>query len=206
MIETPPLRPASVDEIVEALSFALRYQGRKRVYQADDAMARITAERLVQHLRQCGFVLMRAPPAAAPTTAIMPPSGGGYPLRHQIQSMLAKRPFDPGGADTGQAIGGGSVREGNGMTGSVGGHQGLGCSLMTAYRPKVQVGALSWLFQLEIRQDTRSDLYTGYVRFIGWPFPWRRMPNTTRDTSAETLGAMWGIAPEPAHISEGYAA
>jgi hypothetical protein len=76
MTETPPLRPATADEIVETLSFALRYHGRKRVYHADDVMARITAERLVQHLRESGFVLMKAPPAAAPTTAIMPPSGG----------------------------------------------------------------------------------------------------------------------------------
>ena len=40
------LRPATPDEIADALSFALRYQGRKRVHHADDMMARITAERL----------------------------------------------------------------------------------------------------------------------------------------------------------------
>ena len=44
------LRPASAHEIEESLSFALRFSGRKRVHHADDAMARITAERLVQHL------------------------------------------------------------------------------------------------------------------------------------------------------------
>ena len=47
MTDPSPLRPASADEIATALSFALRYQGRKRVFDADDAMARITAERLV---------------------------------------------------------------------------------------------------------------------------------------------------------------
>jgi hypothetical protein len=41
------LRPATPDEIADALSFALRYQGRKRVNHADDMMARITADRLV---------------------------------------------------------------------------------------------------------------------------------------------------------------
>ena len=41
------LRPATQEEIEQSLSFALRYDGRKRVRHADDAMARITAERLV---------------------------------------------------------------------------------------------------------------------------------------------------------------
>jgi hypothetical protein len=80
MSETPPLRPATADEIADALSFALRYQGRKRVHHADDVMARITAERLVQHLEGSGFVLMKGPPRVAPTTGGMPPgrgSGGG---------------------------------------------------------------------------------------------------------------------------------
>jgi hypothetical protein len=70
----PGLRPATPDEIAEALSFALRYNGRKRVHDADDAMGRITAERLVQHLEASGFVVMKKPPAAAPTTSNMPSS------------------------------------------------------------------------------------------------------------------------------------
>ena len=52
--DTPHLRPATPDEIADALSFALRYQGRKRVHHADDMMARITAERLVRHLEASG--------------------------------------------------------------------------------------------------------------------------------------------------------
>jgi hypothetical protein len=54
MPDTPHLRPATADEIADALSFALRYQGRKRVHHADDMMARITAERLVRHLEASG--------------------------------------------------------------------------------------------------------------------------------------------------------
>jgi hypothetical protein len=80
MPDAPSLRPATADEIADALSFALRYQGRKRVRHADDMMARITAERLVQHLEASGFVLMKGPPRAAPTTGGMPPGrapGGG---------------------------------------------------------------------------------------------------------------------------------
>ena len=33
MSNAPHLRPATADEIADALSFALRYQGRKRVHQ-----------------------------------------------------------------------------------------------------------------------------------------------------------------------------
>jgi hypothetical protein len=76
MPDAPSLRPATADEIAEALAFALRYHGRKRVNHADDAMARITAERLVQHLQASGFVLMKRPPRVAPTTGGMPPGGG----------------------------------------------------------------------------------------------------------------------------------
>lgn len=61
------LREASVEEIVESLSFALRYEGRKRVSHADETMARITADRLVKHLAESGFVLMRKPRAVAIT-------------------------------------------------------------------------------------------------------------------------------------------
>ena len=39
-------------------------------------MACITAEYLIRHLAQAGFVLMGEPPAAATTTAIMPSSIG----------------------------------------------------------------------------------------------------------------------------------
>jgi hypothetical protein len=74
MPDMPHLRPATPNEIADALSFALRYQGRKRVYHADDMMARITAERIVQHLEASGFVVMKGQPATAPTTAKMPPA------------------------------------------------------------------------------------------------------------------------------------
>ena len=61
------MREATPEEVAEALSFALRYQGRKRVYDADLAMAQITAERLVRHLEASGFVLMKKDGAAAPS-------------------------------------------------------------------------------------------------------------------------------------------
>ena len=69
-----PLRPADPAEVADALAYALRYDGKRHVHHADDAMARITAERLIRHLERAGFVLMRSEPAAAPTTSHMPSS------------------------------------------------------------------------------------------------------------------------------------
>src|ERR1700681_2362116 len=57
------LRPATDDELIFALGFALQFEGRKRVHQADGLAARIAAERLVRHLRKSRFVVMMKPPA-----------------------------------------------------------------------------------------------------------------------------------------------
>ena len=67
MSEADRLRPATTEEIADSIAFALRYEGRKRVTHADEMMARITADRLVRHLRGSGFVVMREPGARAPT-------------------------------------------------------------------------------------------------------------------------------------------
>jgi hypothetical protein len=65
-------------EIADALAYTLLYGGKRRAHHADDAMARITTEYPIRHVAQAGFVLMREPPGAAPTTAIMPPSTGHH--------------------------------------------------------------------------------------------------------------------------------
>jgi hypothetical protein len=79
MTNAPNLRPATPEEIAATLSFALRYDGRKRVHHADDAMARITADRLVRHLQRSGFVLMKGSPGTAPSSAAVMPSARGGP-------------------------------------------------------------------------------------------------------------------------------
>ncbi len=56
-----PLTPADPADLAAALAFALRYQGRKRVHNADEIMAEIVAARLVDHLERAGFVVMRRP-------------------------------------------------------------------------------------------------------------------------------------------------
>ena len=59
------LTPATREELVEGLSFAMRYRGRRRVRDdhADGFMARIAAERLVDWLHQSRFVVLKRPPA-----------------------------------------------------------------------------------------------------------------------------------------------
>ena len=48
-----------------------RFQGRKRVHNADEIMAEIVAKRLVQHLERAGFVIMKRRRSAG-----LPRSGG----------------------------------------------------------------------------------------------------------------------------------
>jgi len=81
------MRDATPEEIAETLAHALRYQGRKRVFHADDAMARITADRLVHALEASGFVVSKRDPAAAPTTSGMPAVPGGS----VVQATVALR-------------------------------------------------------------------------------------------------------------------
>ena len=71
MTKPPPMQPAEPHEIADALAFALRYSGRKRVSNSADLMASIVAKRLVEHLDRCGFVILRKPPL--PGSAPRPP-------------------------------------------------------------------------------------------------------------------------------------
>ena len=59
------LTPATSEEIADAIAFALRYSGRKRVHDSSEMMAAIVAKRLAQHLERSGFVVMKRPPLAA---------------------------------------------------------------------------------------------------------------------------------------------
>jgi hypothetical protein len=49
-------------DLAQSIAFALRFEGRKRVHQADEYMAAIAAERVVRHLERAGFVVMKKPP------------------------------------------------------------------------------------------------------------------------------------------------
>lgn len=61
------MKAATPKELIEALSRALRYNGKKHVHHAGPIMARDTAERLVKHVSECGFVVLRKGEAAAPS-------------------------------------------------------------------------------------------------------------------------------------------
>jgi hypothetical protein len=58
------LSPATTEDVADALAFALRFHGRKRVSTAYEYMAQITAARLCKHLRLSGFVIMKKSPIA----------------------------------------------------------------------------------------------------------------------------------------------
>jgi hypothetical protein len=72
MADDANLTPAKPTDVEQALAFALRFSGRKRVHQGDELMARITAERLVEHLVLSGFVIMKRPPTKPHGSAIPP--------------------------------------------------------------------------------------------------------------------------------------
>ena len=59
----PDLIPAPPEEVAEALSYALRYDERgKPSRRSWDFAAHLAAERLMEHLRRSGFVIMRTRP------------------------------------------------------------------------------------------------------------------------------------------------
>jgi hypothetical protein len=62
MPDAEKLTPATPEDLAAALAFALRFQGRKRIHNADEIMAEIVAKRLVEHLERAGFVVMKRPP------------------------------------------------------------------------------------------------------------------------------------------------
>ena len=69
MNTVPNLRPATREEIADALAFALRFNGRRAFPQSLSLMAQITVAHLVEHLERCGFVLMKNPEAVAPSAS-----------------------------------------------------------------------------------------------------------------------------------------
>ena len=57
-----PLSAAEPEEVVKAIAFGLRFESGRRVWQADEYMAVITAKRLIEHLTLDGFVVLKLPP------------------------------------------------------------------------------------------------------------------------------------------------
>jgi hypothetical protein len=61
---TDALTPAMPEDLADAIAYALQFDGRKRTHRADEIMARIVAERLVEALGCAGFVVTPRPPMA----------------------------------------------------------------------------------------------------------------------------------------------
>ena len=64
MADPDNLTPVDPRDLAEALAFALRFHGRKRVHSADEIMAEIAVKRLIEHLTLDGFVVLKLPPLA----------------------------------------------------------------------------------------------------------------------------------------------
>ncbi len=62
------LRLATAEEVQQTLAFSLRFRGGKRVHDADEMMARIVADRLIEHLRISGFVYVMWKPSVEPNS------------------------------------------------------------------------------------------------------------------------------------------
>jgi hypothetical protein len=59
MQEPEALTPATLEDLVSSLAFALRFAGRKRIHDADVFMSEQVARRLAAHLRVSGYVIMK---------------------------------------------------------------------------------------------------------------------------------------------------
>lgn len=62
-MEDEALTPATHEDLRETLAFALTHNSRgKATRQWSDSMAPLAAERLIEYLEQCGYVVMKRPP------------------------------------------------------------------------------------------------------------------------------------------------
>jgi hypothetical protein len=60
MPDDEKLTLADPKDIADTNAFSLKFEGRKRVHDADAFMASIVAERIVMHLDRCGYVIEKA--------------------------------------------------------------------------------------------------------------------------------------------------
>lgn len=71
-----PLRPATRDEVSDALGYALQFSRSGKPHRhAGSYTARIAADVLAEHLELAGFVVLKRPPAQAPSAVSHPNPG-----------------------------------------------------------------------------------------------------------------------------------
>jgi hypothetical protein len=76
MPDDEKLTLADPKDIADAIAFALRFSGRKHVHDVDAFMSNIAADRIVRHLENPGYVVMKKPPAWEGATI---QAGAGFP-------------------------------------------------------------------------------------------------------------------------------
>ena len=62
MPDDDKLTPADPSDLADAIAFALNFSGRKRVHDSERLTARIAADRIMRHLEQARYVVMKKPP------------------------------------------------------------------------------------------------------------------------------------------------
>lgn len=62
MPDDKDLRPATQDELVQTISHALLFNGKKRIHHSDEFMASLMAKHLIESLDRSLFVIMKKPP------------------------------------------------------------------------------------------------------------------------------------------------
>jgi hypothetical protein len=87
------LTPAYPHDLADAVAFALRFDGRKRVHNADGYMAAIAAKRVVRHLEQAGFVVRKKPPLGGRSAV-----GRGFAEKARRQASAWSSMLADGGA------------------------------------------------------------------------------------------------------------
>ncbi len=94
MPDADTLTPADPSALASTLAYALRFDGRNRVHNADEIMAEIVAERLVEHLERSGFVIMKKPPAIGGASLALKQNGaasGDWRPRARLGGNAAAR-------------------------------------------------------------------------------------------------------------------
>ncbi len=72
----PPLKSADREDVIASLSYALRFDSRGKARRvAENIIARMAAERMVDELDRAGFVVLRKPPAPAHSSSTFSPTG-----------------------------------------------------------------------------------------------------------------------------------
>lgn len=62
------LTPATDDQVLFSLSFALQHDGKKQFRHAGDLSAQIVARHLLEHLKRSNYVIMKGPPSKPHST------------------------------------------------------------------------------------------------------------------------------------------